>query len=124
MTTYPLSARPDTIALPNGREIKSVFNNTKVAMTLILSGASVVIALVVTLGFLADRGADSSTILGLVSTLLSAFTLWRVGGIHSDLRQVQQQTNGAQMAAQTASQLREAKLIDAAIASPPPERVR
>lgn len=89
--------------------------NTKVLMTLIITGGLVVLGLVGTLAFLAAKSADATTILSLVSTLLGAFTLARtyaLSGQQSTLKatvdQVKDQTNGTN-----------ARLIDHAIGTGP-----
>jgi hypothetical protein len=86
--------------------------NTKVLITAIIAGASIVIAFIGGLVFLSVRSVDSSMLLSLVSTLMSAFNTILLVMTRSSVTALQVQTNGTQQ-----------KLIDAAIAAPSPKEL-
>lgn len=89
--------------------VSALMLNTRVLITAILSGAVVVIALVVGLVFLAYHHGDASTVLSLVASIVSIINLAQVNALRSVISQLRDQTNG-----------NTTKLIEAAIQSTPP----
>ena len=97
-----------------------IMRNPKIAMTAIIAGTVVIVSLIVGLVYLAAKGAEASTLLSLVGTLVGTVNLVMLAqtktsvskdtaAVHDKIAQLQEQTNGTQT-----------KLIDAAIAAPPP----
>jgi hypothetical protein len=86
-------------------------HDTRVVITVILSGTLVVLAFILAIVVLSIRGADAATLLSLIATLVSVYNLYLLRDTRTSVGQIQTQTNG---------QL--SKLTDAVIAAPaPPE---
>lgn len=96
MTTIGMSAPPGS--LPASLTLKGladvIRNDARVAITAIVAGAAVVLALFATVVVLVLNGGETATLLSLVSTLLAAGGGWAALSARAEAKKAAENSNG------------------------------